>query len=261
MSKGGGSQTVTQRPDGASQQYIDQNRNLGAYAAGVAGGRGGRGGPVPTNPYAGDDGFLGGLRAALWDRVNAGSVNAAKARRAGAAAAPESLFAGPLSAAEINAAMSPYTQNVIDATRGEFDHLRSMASKNADQQATQASAFGGSRHAIMEGARLGEVDRAQASTIAGLHQQGYGQALQLAEHNRQLRERQMQEPLFRAQQAINMMNLGMGPVGTTTTQRATSGSNPIGSAASGALTGFSVGGPWGAAIGGGLGLLSGAFDG
>lgn len=50
--------------------------------------------------------------------------------------------------------------------------------------------------------------------------------------------------------------------GVPTGQGTTSGqqpyfSNPMGSAAGGALAGYAIGGPWGAAIGGGLGLLGG----
>lgn len=158
--------------------------------------------------------------------------------------------------------MNPYLSNVVDATRGEFDHLRNQALIGANQQATAAGAFGGSRAAAMAGARMGELDRAQASTIAGLHQSGWDNAVQqglgYSEYVRALQERQAQEPLFRQQQAMNFLNLGMGPVGHV--QQGGGGSNPLGSAAGGAMAGASFG-PWGAAIGGGIGLLSGLFGG
>lgn len=210
MGKSNGSQTVTQRPDAGSQRYIDQMRQAGQGAAGVATGGG-------------------------------------------------SFFTGPLTGSQIQDAMNPYIQGVIDPTRAEFDHLRGQAVMGADDQAQQAGAFGGSRHGVMAGARMGELDRAQASQMAGLFSQGYGQAVQLAEHQRQLQERQMQEPLFRQQQALNFMNLGMGPVGSTAVQTSDPANNPLGSAAGGAMAGSAFG-PWGAAIGGGVGLLGGLFS-
>ena len=75
---------------------------------------------------------------------------------------------------------------------------------------------------------------------------------------RQLRERQAQEPLFRRQQALNMMQQGIGPFGQTQTMQG-GGGNPLAGAFGGALTGFGVGGPIGGAIGGGIGLLGGLF--
>lgn len=128
------------------------------------------------------------------------------------------MFAGPLSQDDIQAAMNPYMANVVDATRGEFDHLRGQAALASNQEATAAGAFGGSRAAIAQGARLGQLDRAQTSQIAGLMQGGYDQAVGFAEHQRGLKERQMQEPLFRQQQAMQLRNLGMGPVGWNGTQ-------------------------------------------
>ncbi len=174
------------------------------------------------------------------------------------------LFTGPqeMSVADQAAPFfDPYMSNVVDATRGEFDHMRADAYMSANQQATAAGAFGGSRHGVMAGARLGEIDRAQGSTLAQLLSGGWQNAVQqgtqYAEMQRQLRERQMQEPLFRQQQALQMLNLGMGPVGSTST--AVSPRNPLGGAASGAIAGSAFG-PWGAAIGGGVGLLGSLFS-
>lgn len=170
---------------------------------------------------------------------------------------PGSMFAGPLGAQDIQAAMNPFLSQVVDATRGEFDNLRGLASNATNQQATQAGAFGGSRQAVLEGTRLGELDRAQASNIAGLLSGGYGQAVNLAEMQRQQRQQQLQEPLWRQQQALNMLNLGMGPVGQSQQQFQPRGS-ALGSAASGALAGSAFG-PIGGIVGGGLGLLGGLF--
>jgi len=161
MGKTNGSQTVTQTPDQASQEYINRMREIGA--AGIEG----------------------------------------------------PLFTGPLTEADIMSAMSPYLDNVIGGVRGEYDHLRDQSLLETNDAATRSRAFGGSRHAIMAGARMGELDRAQTSQVAGLLQGGYGQALQFAEHQRQLRERLLQEPLFRRQQILNFRDPLMleGPEG------------------------------------------------
>jgi hypothetical protein len=70
---------------------------------------------------------------------------------------------GP-SAEQIQKYMNPYTQSVVDPTRAEFDYLRGQASTDAKQAATMQGAFGGSRAALTEGARLGALDRARATT-------------------------------------------------------------------------------------------------
>ena len=156
------------------------------------------------------------------------------------------LGADPRSVQEIiQPFMNPFQSQVIDATRGEFDFLRGGATRAANQAATRAGAFGGARHGVAEGTRLGALDRAQTSQIAGLLSQNFQQAVQqgipFAERQRALEQQPAQEPLFRQQQALNFMNLGLGPTGTQTTTET-----------SGDLFGDLIGG--GLAVGG---LLSG----
>lgn len=127
------------------------------------------------------------------------------------------FFTGAITPEQIQAAMNPFMSNVVDATRGEFDHLRGQALTGANQMATQAGAFGGSRHGVMAGARLGELDRAQGSTIADLLRGGFSQAQEFAKHQQGLTQQAQMEPLWRQQQALQMMNFGMGPVGMNTT--------------------------------------------
>ena len=169
-----------------------------------------------------------------------------------------SLFTGGITPEQISAAMSPFMGNVISGVRGEFDQMRQGAQMATDQAATQAGAFGGSRHAIAQGARLGELDRAQASQIANLLQSGYGQAVNLAQHNQALEQQKLMEPIFRAQTGLGFLNAGMGPVGmnSTSVQTQPTNKNVMGSALGGASVGAAFG-PWGALAGGGLGLLGG----
>jgi hypothetical protein len=149
--------------------------------------------------------------------------------------------------------MNPYQSQVIDGVRGEFDFMRGQAMNSANANATQAGAFGGSRHGVMAGARLGELDRAQGQQIGQMLHSGWQdsmqQGLQYSEYQRSLAERQAQEPMFRQQMAMNNLNAGMGPW-----QPPKERPNRMGSAIGGATAGSAFG-PWGAAIGGGLGFL------
>ena len=148
-----------------------------------------------------------------------------------ATGAPGNFFLGPDQRSiqdQISPFLDPFIQNVIGGVRGEFDVLRDQASNRVSDQAIQAGAFGGSRQGVAEGVRLGELDRAQTSQIGGLLSSGFRNALstglQQSELNRQLRERQAQEPLFRQQQAQQFFQGGLGPTGQVQTQTQPGGS-------------------------------------
>lgn len=191
-----------------------------------------------------------------------------RAATAGAGVATSSgpFFTGPQTMSiqdQVSPFMNPYISNVVDATRAEYDNLRAKAQVGTNQQATMSGAFGGSRHAIASGARLGEIDRAEGSQISDLYNTGYNNALTqgvaYSEHQRQLQEQQMQEPLFRQQQAMQFLNMGMGPTGSTTTQK-TSG-NLVGDLAGLGMIGASFfGGPAGAADAGAVGGAGGSAN-
>ena len=213
--------------------------------------------------------FGGNRTTTQTTRPDAGSQAYINAMRQGAAQGADvamngTYFTGPQTMSVADQAaqfMNPYMSQVVDATRGEFDHLRNQAGMQSNQQATQQGAFGGSRAAVQAGSRLGEIDRAQGSQIANLLNSGYQNALsqgtQYAEYQRQLQEQKMQEPLWKQQQAQAMMQGGLGPVGQVSTQQ-----QPGGSWLGGALGGAQAGaafGPWGAGIGGVLGGLGGLF--
>lgn len=254
-------QTVTTGLDPSSQAYVDQMRQyaMGAAMGGPMGAYGGGGGygAAGSNPLRGavlgGGGGLGGLGnfgfgAALGQNGLLGQLPANNSYFTG----PQTMSIGD----QVKPFMNPYMQHVVDATRGEFDHLRGQAAMGSDQQATMAGAFGGSRHGVATGVRLGELDRAQGAQIAGLLHGGYQNALQTglgyAEHQRQLRQQQLQEPMFR----LGMMNLGMGPTGSVSSQPMQR--SAAGGIAGGALTGAQLGsmipgiGTAAGAIGGGL---------
>lgn len=178
---------------------------------------------------------------------------------------PDSWFVGPDQrpiGEQVEPFLNPYIDNVVNAARREYDHLRGRARMATNDAATAAGAFGGSRHGVAEAVRLAELDRSQAGQVAGLHHQGYQSALQTAlpynEHVRQLRERLRQEPLFRQQQAMGFLNLGLGPVGIGSSQVVQQpGGSALGAAASGASIGTAISPGVGTVIGGGLGYLGG----
>jgi len=73
--------------------------------------------------------------------------------------------------------MSPYQQQVIDATMTSFDKQAAMKRRGISDQAKQAGAFGGARHGIAESEYDAASDLNRAQMEAGLLQQGYGQGM------------------------------------------------------------------------------------
>jgi hypothetical protein len=74
--------------------------------------------------------------------------------------------------------MSPYQQQVIDASLSEFDRNAAMQQTGARDQAIQSGAYGGARQGVMaaETMRNNNINRAQLN--AQLLNQGFGQAQQ-----------------------------------------------------------------------------------
>lgn len=138
---------------------------------------------------------------------------------------PGNFFLGPNQQSigeQISPFMNPFQDQVIDSTRAEFDRMRGQATLGVNEAVTRSGGFGGSRHGVAEGQRLGEIDAAQGSTIAGLNAQNFSQGLQFglpyAQQQHQLAQQQAMEPLWRQQQAQGFFNNGLGETGQTTTQ-------------------------------------------
>lgn len=175
---------------------------------------------------------------------------------------------------------NPFQQNVIDSVGQQYDQLRGQAHMEANDAATKAGAFGGTRHAVMEGARLGQLDQGQASTVAGLQQTGFndaqaraqfaanfgmgalGQQFQAGDYMRNVQQQGLldQQTRFNDQRDWSLRNLDVLKGSMTGTPYGSSQSQPLNQnrlagAAGGALTGFAAGGPVGGIIGGIGGLL------
>lgn len=156
--------------------------------------------------------------------------------------------------------LNPYIDQVIGGLGSQYDQARQRAAVQGAQGATGvAGAFGGSRHGVAEGVRMAELDRGQAMDVAGLLRGGFESAmsrgLNFAEHQRQVRNEMLREPLMRYNAALGMRTGALGPVGGTTTNvqkgNLLSDVAGIGLMAAGAMTGNP-----GAAMGG-MNMLAG----
>lgn len=76
--------------------------------------------------------------------------------------------------------MSPYTSEVIDRTQQDIMRQQQMAQNQLGAQATQAGAFGGSRHGVAEGVMAGEYGRMAGDISAQQRQRAYEQAMDTA---------------------------------------------------------------------------------
>ena len=77
--------------------------------------------------------------------------------------------------------MSPYQQQVIDASLAEFDRNAAIQQQQIADQAVASGAFGGGREGVMQAEYQAGSDRNRAALQAGLLQQGFGQAQQAAQ--------------------------------------------------------------------------------
>ena len=89
--------------------------------------------------------------------------------------------------------MSPYQQQVIDATMTSFDKQAAMQRRGISDRAVQAGAFGGARHGIAGSEYDAASDMNRALMESQLLQQGYGQAQQGAQTAFQQQMGQAQE--------------------------------------------------------------------
>jgi len=79
--------------------------------------------------------------------------------------------------------MSPYQQQVMDASLAEFDRNAQIQQQQISNQAVASGAFGGGREGVMQAEYQAGSDRNRAALQAGLLQQGFGQAQQAAQQN------------------------------------------------------------------------------
>lgn len=91
--------------------------------------------------------------------------------------------AGTFDPAKVAAIQSPFTENVVNATQRAFSNMNRMQANDLLSGAIRSgNAFGGDRAGVAAAALANQQSTAQSPIIAGLYQQGYGQALD--EYNR-----------------------------------------------------------------------------
>lgn len=92
------------------------------------------------------------------------------------------LFNQAAAGPNIGQFFNPYTSEVIGRTGMDMARQAAMQQNALGAQATQARAFGGSRHGVAEGAMLGEYGRAFGDMAAQQRQAGFNTALQAAQN-------------------------------------------------------------------------------
>jgi len=172
-------------PDQATQDYVRRMRQL---AMGYAGGN------IPLPPEA---------QQAMQQYGQYGSAGTAGL----------SALTGDPNA--VQSFMSPYTQQMNPV----FDQLRQQSVAAANDQATQAGAFGGSRGDVAQGVALGQI----ANQQAGFNYDAFNQAMQRAMGTANLGFGALGARAFLPQQYaagnIGLLGAGMGPYGQTQTQK------------------------------------------
>ena len=102
--------------------------------------------------------------------------------------------------------MSPYQQDVIDTTLAEYDIQAQKGAQGTAADAIAAGAFGGGREGVQRAEYQSTSDRNRAATQAGLLQQGFGTANQLA--NQAFNQQRNLASLQPSLAASNIQNLG-----------------------------------------------------
>ena len=81
------------------------------------------------------------------------------------------------SAGNVNQYLSPYNQDVVQATEAQFANTNAQQQQGVTGNAVSAGAWGGDRSAVAQGIMAGQQQTAEAPVIAGLENQNYAQAL------------------------------------------------------------------------------------
>ena len=113
--------------------------------------------------------------------------------------------AGGLSGAQAyQGFMSPYQQDVIDATLSEYDSQAAQGLAGIGQQAAMSGNLGGGREGVMRSQYQNKSDMNRALLQSGLLQQGFTQANQLANQafGQQMNLGQAQQGLSQNQQML-----------------------------------------------------------
>ena len=105
--------------------------------------------------------------------------------------------------------MSPYQQDIIDATMQQYDKQASQGILGIGQMAAQTGNLGGGREGVMRSEYQSSSDLNRARLLAQLRQQGFGQAQQLAQQGYQQQMQMGQQlPAWQSQDIAQLGQLG-----------------------------------------------------
>ena len=136
--------------------------------------------------------------------------------KAGTAADAMSGLTGPMTTAQTTAYMSPYQQQVIDASMADYDAQAAKSRLGLGAQAVSGGAFGSGRHGIAEAEFDALSNRGRASQLANLRQTGFQQAAQRRQQDlsNQMGISNLQQGLGSAQQDFARGQIaGLGTLG------------------------------------------------
>ena len=130
------------------------------------------------------------------------------------AGAYDTAAAGLSGAGAYQPFMSPYQQDVIDATLAEYDSQAAQGLAGIGQQAAMSGNLGGGREGVMRSQYQNKSDMNRALLQSGLLQQGFTQANQLANQafGQQMQLGQNQQVL--AQQVPGLYGQDIGTLGS-----------------------------------------------
>lgn len=173
MSKPSGNQTVTQTVDQPTQQYRDDVWDRAKQVAnqGYTGYQGGQiagANPGMQSAIQGTGGLPGQLQNYQQQGAVLQAMNRNQAQQAGVGM---NALAGDQNA--IHQLWNPFQQGVVDQIKGQYGDLNAAAQTGIQSAATQAGAYGGSRHGVASGIASGEIAKGLGQQIAGVQQQGY----------------------------------------------------------------------------------------
>ena len=112
---------------------------------------------------------------------------------------------GPMTTAQTQAYMSPYQQSVIDATMDAYTQQEAIRESQLQSEQAQLGQLGAGRAGIQRAAYQTQSDLNRAQMLAGLQQQGFGQA-QAARQQDYLNQMGMSQ----AQQGLGQYQTGLG---------------------------------------------------
>lgn len=117
---------------------------------------------------------------------------------------------GTVAGSNLSPYMNPYTRNVIGGLQTEAARGMAIGANQLGAQATQAGAFGGSRHGIAQGQMMGDIMRGVNQQTGQLLQSGFQSAQQMAQQDIQNR---LAQANLGMQGAAQLGNLGQQSFG------------------------------------------------